>query len=253
MKTISKLAIPLFLLTIPMATTAQEEEEEAQTSYLYATYYYCDPTKEEAADEFVKKNFPPVYDKAVEDGAINAWGWLAHNTGGKWRRVLYHSANSVNELLDTADAMREAVGKATDNDMTLGASCKAHDDYIWQSESVGSMGEERGPAGFSVYYYCDQNRETRADEIVKETFAPVYNKLVADGKLTSWGWSGHFVGGKIRRLATMTGADHKSVLAARDEVIAAVYDAGGNEAGAEFSDICGDHVDYMWDIQYEKP
>jgi hypothetical protein len=49
----------------------------------------------------------------------------------------------------------------------------------------------------------------------------------------------------------MTGADHKSLLNARNEAIDAIY-ADDNELGAEFSDICGPHVDYMWDIIHEK-
>ena len=234
----------------PATALAQEEETE---SYVYGTYYYCDPMKEEAADAFVAEKMKPVYDKAVEDGTINAWGWLAHHTGGKWRRVLYTSAGSVDKLLDGNDATRAKVAEATGNDMTLGKACKMHDDYIWQSENVGSGNEERGEAGFSVYYTCDQNRESRADEIVKESFGPVYDKLVVDGKLTSWGWSGHFVGGHFRRLATMTGTSHKAILAARDSVIETMYADGENEAGREFTEICGDHVDYMWNLQLETP
>lgn len=250
MKMTTKTILPLLLAAAPLAAPAQEE---AQENYIYATYYYCDPTMEDAADAFVAEKMKPVYDKAVEDGAFNAWGWMAHNTGGKWRRVLYTTATGLDKLLDGNDAVRAAVGEATGNDMTLGKACKMHDDYIWQSDNVGSAGEERGPAGFSVYYTCDQNREDRADEIVKTAFAPVYDKLVADGKLSSWGWSGHFVGGHFRRLATMTGASHKAILAARNEVIDTMYAEGENEAGREFTDICGDHVDYMWDIQLEKP
>ena len=36
--------------------------------------------------------------------------------------------------------------------------------------------------------------------------------LVEDGKLTSWGWSSHVVGGKYRKLQTMTGADMKTLM-----------------------------------------
>jgi hypothetical protein len=33
--------------------------------------------------------------KLVEDGAITGWGWLAHHTGGTWRRIRYHNATSL--------------------------------------------------------------------------------------------------------------------------------------------------------------
>jgi hypothetical protein len=51
----------------------------------------------------------------------------------------------------------------------------------------------------------------------------------------------------------MTGSSHKAILAARNAVIEAAYDDDDSKAGAEFTDICDEHVDYMWDIQIEKP
>jgi hypothetical protein len=50
----------------------------------------------------------------------------------------------------------------------------------------------------------------------------------------------------------MTAVDHKSLLAARAELIDEMY-AEENKAGLEFNEICGSHVDYMWDIQLETP
>ncbi|NIP18575.1 MAG: hypothetical protein GWM87_10745 [Xanthomonadales bacterium] len=243
----------LFLAVSP-AGFAQEEEEEAPPTYVQATYFYCHVSKEGDADKVVKEQFAPIYDAAVEAGTINAWGWLAHRNGGKWRRVLYHSANGIDALMDAGDKLYAATDEAVGDDTTFGDACGGHDDYIWQSEDVGTGAAERGPAGFSVYFYCDQTRESRADEIVTEHFAPAYDKLVEDGKITSWGWSQHFVGGKIRRLLTMTGDSHKAVLHARNDAINAVFgDEEATAAGQEFSAICGDHLDYMWDIQIENP
>ena len=49
-------------------------------------------------------------------------------------------------------------------------------------------------------------------------------------------------------------ADHKTQLNTRNELIATVFGAEEMEAiGEEFTDICGSHSDYMWDIQHEKP
>ena len=76
--------------------------------------------------------------------------------------------------------------------------------------------------------------------------------MVEEGNLTSRGWSSHVVGGRFRKLQTMTAADHKSLLAARGEAISLIY-AEDSEAGTEFSEICGPHVDYMWNIVHETP
>jgi hypothetical protein len=244
-----------FFLAVSATSFAQEEEDaESPPNFVVGTYFYCNASSEEQADAVVKEKFAPIYDAAVEAGTINAWGWLVHRSGGKWRRVLYHSANGIDGMIDASDKLYAATTAAVGDDTTFSDACPEHDDYVWQSDNVGGGSEERGPAGLSVYYYCDQMKESRADEIVKEHFTPIFDKLAEEGKIASWGWSEHFLGGKIRRLHTITGADHKAVLHARAAAIAAIYgEDGDNEAGAEFGAICNDHLDYLWDIQLEKP
>ena len=192
----------------------------------------------------------------MEDGVISAWGWLAHHTGGRWRRLFYFQHETLDGLLDGLDALQERMAALPEEDQEAGENlCQAHDDYIWTVESSSQEpGEGRADAGISVYYVCDESREERADEIVESTIGPLLDKSVKDGKIATWGWSAHFIGGKYRRLHTTTGADHKSLLAARADLIEALY--GGDEpnpAAVEFNEICGSHTDYLWDIQMETP
>jgi hypothetical protein len=185
-----------------VASTALAQEAEKPSKFTYATYFYCDVTAQDRADEIVKAQNAPVYDQMVKDGIISAWGWLSHHTGGKWRRVQYYQAASVNGLLDAQAEMNKRFEAANaDPDNEFGKICNAHEDYIWEVES-GSSGEGRGKAGFSVYYRCDESKEERADEIFEKDFGPLFNKYVEAGKLTSWGWSSHWVGGSFRRLQT---------------------------------------------------
>jgi hypothetical protein len=242
----------LFVGLAAIAGSALAQEDEKPTLYTYATYFYCDVTGEERVDEIVKTENAPVYDQMVKEGIITGWGWLAHHTGGKWRRLQYYQAPSVAGLLDAQEEMNKRFSAMdSSSDKEFGEACGSHDDYIWEVKS-GMSGKGRGEAGFSVYYQCDEMKEERADEIVAKDFAPLFDKFVADGKFTSWGWSSHDVGGKYRRLQTMTAPDHKSLLKARSELIEAMY-AEGNTAGEEFTTICGSHADYMWDIQIETP
>lgn len=249
------LALP-FILAAPASVVAQEEDE-GPSSYIYATYHYCNTGSQEDADEVYKALDVPIMDKMMADGKILAYGLLSHNTGGRWRRAEYYSASSLDALLDAGAAINEAAEKAdADGAMRdkFSAACSSHDDYIWASSNVGTGAENRGPAGFSVYFVCNENRESRADEIVANNFGPIYDKHVADGKIASWGWSEHWVGGKYRRLLTMTGSDHKSLLNARNALIEELFSGEGmEEIGNEFTDICGSHSDYMWDIVHEKP
>lgn len=243
----------LCFATLAITAAAQEE---APTVYTYASYFTCPGGSLAKADAEIAADADRM-DGLVEDGTITRWGYLAHHTGGSWQRIFYHQANSLDALLDASDAIQEAGDddedgeKADDEGPSFGEICNRHDDYIWQVEN-GTAGMERGAAGFSVYHVCDVAREERADEIVTEHVAPVLNKLVEDGKLTSWGWSSHVVGGKYRKLQTMTAADHKSLLAARTEAIEAMY-GEDDAAGEEFTEICGPHADYMWNIVHETP
>jgi len=253
MKKISILGIATLGFLWAGMTLAQEDEEA--TTFSYATYLYCDTSRESEADEDTAADVA-VMDKLVADGAITGWGWLAHHTGGQWRRLRYHTADSLEGAFDGLQAINEALtaaaGDDDDDSDSDGVACPRHDDYVWQTKSSGAGDDGRGDVSFSVYFLCDITREGRADEIVDEHIAPILNKIVEDGGLNSWGWLSHSIGGKYRRLQTMTAPDVKTVLAARATVLAEVY-AEGNELGDEFAQICGKHTDYLWNIVHETP
>jgi hypothetical protein len=78
----------------------------------------------------------------------------------------------------------------------------------------------------------------------------VFDKMVADGKLTSWGWFEHIVGGKYRRLATMSAGDVKALMEARAAVVEATED---NAGGDVITEVCGEHTDYVWEIRAQAP
>lgn len=234
-----------------LAFSALAQDEEAQR-FTYATYFHCDAALEGRADSIMMRN-APILDGLVEDGTILAWGWMSHHTGGDWRRIRYHQAASPEAAMAALDAMGEAIaGVHGDDDPAadvMSEACPRHDDYLWQVEA-GNAGTERGKVGFSVYHFCDINREDRADEIVAEHIAPILDKMVEDGKITTWGWQSHVIGGRARRLQTMTAVDMGALLSARQEAIATIYEED-DDAGTEFSDICGPHVDYVWNIEHE--
>ena len=239
---------------LPAIADAQEEEP---TTFVYATYFYCDTSRQDIADEVVKQAWAPAYDAAVEAGTISQWGWLQHHTGGKWRRLLYYSAPGLDALLDAPDAINSEIQKAGPGaEQIFSEICGSHDDYIWEvgigSRGAGLIPQERGKIGSSVYFYCRMSDEERADEIVEKSFAPIYNQAVENGSITSWGWLKHYYGGKWRRLATMTATDIKAVFAARNAIFEQISQKA-EAASDEFNEICGSHQDFLWNIAHEKP
>ena len=246
MKITKTVSIGLAALLASGLAFAQEEDDPKGVTY--ATYLYCDTSKEASMDEQVAEFDKPVLDKLVEDGVMNAWGWMRHHTGGQWRRIRWFSADSVQDAIDALDAMSDALDAAGEkSDRTPSDACPNHDDYIWQVESTSNAdASTRGNVGMSVYYTCDISGEARADEIFDELFAPVMNQYVEDGKLSSWGWQSHVIGGSFRRLQTITADDYETLLATRQEALDTIY-SEDSKLGAEFAKICGPHHDYLWD------
>ena len=232
------------LLTILVAPSAQAQDPPSTI----AQYYRCDQAREDIADQIIRDAYADVYAKQAEAGNITSWGWLQHQTGGAWRRILYHSA-------PTRDAAYEAWSTIVEELDPVATSrlleiCNSHDDYIWTqtatSEAAADDGGGRSTVG--TYLVCNIASEARADELVTEVFAPVWEEQVRAGAIGGWSWNQHDVGGRFRRLLVMTGADDISVMNGRDAAFAALQ-AGHAEALEEFSSICGSHVDYIWNIQ----
>jgi hypothetical protein len=237
-------------LAFGAAANAQDKTPER---YIYATYSYCDFSKQERYDEIFDQVERPVRDAAVKDGTINLYSYLAHQTGGQWRRASVHGAGSIQALLDAQKKMGDQAD-AVEKNKRLGAEasaiCPSHDDYIWRAVAGNVGTTNRGGAAFSTYYVCDQTRESEADAIVTGMLAPVFDKMVTDGKLKSWGWMEHIVGGKYRRLATISASDVAALMTARAAMVEALQD---NAGGDVLTDICGEHTDYIWEIRAQAP
>ena len=252
MKKIYKpIATALLFGLVSVACIAQDDD--APAGFTYSTYYVCDVATQGAMDAVVEANEKAVFDKWVEEGKLIAWGYLSHYTGGRWRRAQYHVSPTMADALNNQSAIfTEIYSDNEDGGQARSDACAAHDDYIWAIDQGSGVGTDRGDVSLSVYYVCELTRQERADEIVAEAQAPKLNQMQEDGMIASWGWSSHRIGGRYRRLQTITGADYASVVQARGELLQHVNE-NHSDLGDEFSDICGSHSDYLWDIVHEAP
>jgi hypothetical protein len=108
------------------------------------------------------------------------------------------------------------------------------------------------PVGFATYYECDQNMEARVDTIVTEVFASVFDRLLSEGKIVSWFWNAHQVGGKWRRLGGFYASDMTALFEARAELLQEFQQQHAEET-AEFTSICHTHDDYVWRTIVSRP
>ena len=246
----------LLALTLTAGTTLAQDQG-ARPNFVYATYFICAPEGESRADEIISTSFKPHYDAAVEQGDILAWSWMQHFVGGTWRRVLVIVTGDMDSLLIASGALGEIISDRTpEAGRAFSEICSSHEDYIWQTDpALGMSGitQERGSAGLSVYMKCDINGEERADKLVKDTLAPLYNQHVGEGQLTSWNWLKHNIGGEYRRLLIMTSADHKSLMKSRAAILDKLEDRKLDRAATELNKICPAHQDYLWDILLQTP
>jgi len=238
------------------AAPVSAQDEDAPKPLFYAIYYDCDVTQQGLADEIIELAYKSSYDAAVEAGTISSWGWMAHHTGPKWRRLFYHSAPDMASLLTGLESVNGEIDESyPEMGNALGAICNSHVDYVWRhvtGSRKGSLAEDRGTAAMSVYFECEMSGEERADEIVEEVLGPIYDRYVASGELVSWGWMEHIIGGDYRRIATMTGKDYTTLLATR-AAIGGELRENHPEVMNEFRTICDSHQDALWEVVFETP
>lgn len=111
-----------------------------------------------------------------------------------------------------------------------------------------ALAQEEQPAAMATYYYCSQAREARADTIVSEHFAPIWDRQLAAGNITGWGWLSHRIGGKWRRLSYFSAPSREALLTARAAIIEE-FQADDSGLGTEFNEICPSHDDYIWNFE----
>ena len=231
--------------------TASAEDKPAEV-YVYSTYHYCDFSKQERADEIFDQSQRLASEAAVKDGTISSYGWLAHQTGGQWRRADYFTAGSVQALLDAQkkmnpegdDEIQEAHGGIRGD---LQHSRRLH-------LATGGRQYRHHRSGYGRILDLLRLRPGarvpgRRDSSSRRSGRSSTSWLT-DGKLKTWGWNEHIVGGEFRRLATLSATDMKALMEARGALVEAL---DSNPAGDMLTEICPSHADYMWEIKSQAP
>jgi hypothetical protein len=236
-----KTAVVLAGAILMLAAPAHAQDDSV---VLFSQYYRCTQAQESRADEIIEGVFMPVLQRHVEAGNLTGFGWLAHVQGGPWRRALFSAGSDLATMMEMRAQVVEEISRDNADALNeLGAVCPGHDDYIWTGLSNSPPDPDAlGTASLSSYHICKRGDEARADEIFEEVLAPLYQKHMDMGHISSWGWYGHRSGGVFRRLETFSGADHTTLLSMQ----AAIYGEADPLAMQELYEACETHTDYMW-------
>jgi hypothetical protein len=112
--------------------------------------------------------------------------------------------------------------------------------------------EQSQPFGLATYYECEIAEEARADTLVTEVMAPVFDRFLSEGKILSWGWNAHVLGGSWRRLFYIYATNMNTLISARSEILGELSEQDAASI-AEFNEICDSHDDYVWRTLVARP
>lgn len=108
-----------------------------------------------------------------------------------------------------------------------------------------ALAQDSGPYISANYYQCQIPGQARADEIVREVIGPVYDKHVAAGHVSAWGWLGHRSGGAWRRAAYFVAPTLDGLMDMREAIVEELM-TDHADALSELNTICPTHDDYIW-------
>jgi hypothetical protein len=237
----------LFTAAMAYGLPAVAQQQTPAPQYVLAAYYRCDYNRQARSDTLYQRLNVPLLSRVRQEGKLSGYGLSAHRHGGSWRRLEYFTGSDINGLFQVQEEVGDAVAAQADG-AEFTQICNSHDDYVWQQTLSGpAAAAGASPTAplfsMSTYYECDPAREDRADAIVERVLAPILNRHVAAGHLTSWSWLEHVIGGPFRRVAVLRAADLATLLGG---VSAVITDMRAAPENGEFSTICHRHTDYIW-------
>lgn len=227
---------------------AAAQQQTPAPQYVLAAYYRCDVNRQARADTLYQRQSVPALSRMKQEGKLIRYGLSAHRHGGAWRRLETLVGSDIEALFRAQEELGDAVLNAPGgSEAEFTQICNSHDDYLWQQTLSGSAAAAGAPAepvfSMSTYYECNLANEDRADAIAERVIAPILNRHVSAGHLTSWAWLEHVIGGPYRRVIVQRARDLPTLLSG---TAAAIAEFQATPEAREFSTICGRHTDYIW-------
>jgi len=97
-----------------------------------ATYYVCDASREQRANEIFVQLMAPLYKKHTDMGHLAGWAFYAHRSGGQFRRLETFSGTDHRTLLKMQDAIYQEAQQLDPLAFNeFRQVCSSHTDYMW--------------------------------------------------------------------------------------------------------------------------
>jgi hypothetical protein len=113
-----------------VAQSSQVSDTPAGSAPFTTGYYVCQQSREAEADEAVREAWAPILEDLVREGKLSGWQWLAHDTGGIFRRAMSFTGSDHTSIMAARD---ELSARLADNEAAsaLNSACGTHSDYAW--------------------------------------------------------------------------------------------------------------------------
>lgn len=99
-----------------------------------STYHACDRSREGRTNEIFEEVLAPLYQKHMDMGHLASWGFYAHRSGGRFRRLETFSGADHKTLLNMQNAIYEEAGRTNALAMNeFNQICSSHVDYMWSN------------------------------------------------------------------------------------------------------------------------
>lgn len=184
-----RLVVPLvlliaFLFTASVPSLVQGQEKAKPTVYTYVAQWEIPRAQWPDAAKFFQQN-NALLDKLITDGVLTGYGTfesVIHREGEPTHGVWYQST-SVGGLLKTL----ETVAAQPPNPAAAVLNTTKHWDEILESDNYNShSGSFKGVFLDGSSYQVKPGRGREFSALVKSTFIPILEKLLADGVIHSY-------------------------------------------------------------------
>ncbi len=146
------------------------------------------------------KNDGPMYDRLLADGTLNSWGIaipITHRPGDPMNYMLWAGMSGWSKVGDLeAGFMKLFTSRTPEQSAEIQKAYEeavvpgAHHDWIIRHQVYSEGSGDQAPKYFRIgYYKATPGNEGGITAFYKEHIQPVYEQLLADGTITSFGLS----------------------------------------------------------------
>jgi hypothetical protein len=112
-----------------LAASQSGERVGARAPASYSTYFGCDRSRLDRADEIVRGSAATALNAMVADGSLSAWRWHGHVLGGNFARLLVLDAPTHADVIRANNRLGEDMDAEDLAELT--DICGNHQDYLW--------------------------------------------------------------------------------------------------------------------------